>query len=257
MHWRVVPLSDRVGFLGVGFDNVGLEDVLSTLRAHVESCEPGYMMSLNLDILNRADQDAGFRRALMGATLVLMDSTPLIKVASRMGIRVREKLSGSDLMPLVCEYASGMGYSCYILGGMPGVPEKAAENLCGRYPELKIAGTLSPEYGFERETETLSAVVKEVREAHPDVLFVCLGDPKGGMFISRNLNELGASFTFDVGAAVDFAAGSVPRAPEWMQRAGLEWFYRFLREPKRMFKRYFVDSWHFLSIWRKYGKASV
>lgn len=250
-------MNKKTSFLGVQFDNVSLADVFDAVRRHVSEHNPGYMMSLNLDILIRADRDYAFKCVLNQADLVLMDSTPLIKIAARMGIQVREKLSGSDLMPKICAFAAESNFSCFILGGMPGVPEAAKENLEAAYPGLRVVGTLSPAYGFEKSSELSDRICCEVKAAAPDILFLCLGEPKAGMFISNHLDELGIPFTFNVGAAVDFAAGNVPRAPLWMQKAGLEWLYRFLREPRRMFKRYFVDSWHFLSIWRRYGRSSI
>ena len=244
--------SRRVAFLGAAYDNVDFGEMCADLAEHVASRVPAYMMSLNLDILIRADKDAAFHDALMGADLILMDSTPLMRAARRRGLEVKEKLSGSDLMPRICAFAAERGYSCYILGGMPGVPEQAAENLAAECPGLEVAGTLSPEYGFERDEAMTQEVIDAVAQAKPDILFLCLGEPKSGLFVSKHLAELGVPYTFNIGAAVDFAAGNVTRAPEWMQRAGLEWLYRFFQEPKRLFKRYFVDSWHYLALLRKY-----
>lgn len=242
----------RVKFLGVGFDNVGFDEVCQVISSHVCTRVPGYMMSLNTDILIRSDRDASFRSALMGADLVLMDSVPLIRIARKKGIEVREKLAGSDLMPMICEFAAREGLSCYFLGGAEGVPERAAERLAAACPGLRVAGTLSPEYGFERDPAKVSEVVSHVSEARPDILFVCLGEPKASSFIVGNMAVMGTPFSLSVGAAVDFAAGSARRAPTWMQRAGLEWLYRFFGEPRRLFRRYFIDSWHLLALLRKY-----
>ena len=248
--------AQRVPFLAAAYDDVTFEDVCAELTKHVESRVPGYMMSLNLDILIRADKDEAFKEALLGSDLILMDSTPLMKIARRRGLSVKEKLSGSDLMPRICAYAAEKSYTCFILGGMSGVPEAASDKLEGSFPGFEVVGTLSPEFGFEQDEAMTKAVIEAVKGANPDFMFLCLGEPKAGMFISSHLDELGVPFTFNVGAAVDFAAGNVTRAPEWMQNAGLEWLYRFAQEPKRLFKRYFVDSWHFLEILKKYGKQS-
>ena len=246
----------RIPFLGVAYDDASFEDVCDEVRSHVKSGVPAYTMALNLDILVRADKDQPFHDALMGADLILMDSTPLTRVARRRGLRVREKLSGSDLMPRLCERAPSEGWSVFILGGAPGVPEVAAERLSERFPGLRVTGTLSPEYGFERDPGSVEAVAATVRECSPDILFVCLGEPKQGMLMSQHLAEFGVPFAITVGAAVDFAAGNVRRAPAWIQRAGFEWLYRFMHEPRRLFKRYFVDSWRFLSIVRRHGRGN-
>lgn len=242
-------------FLSAVFDNVDFRQVCDVLDEHVATRTPGYMMSLNLDIMIKADQSEEVSQALRNADLVLMDSAPLIKVARRRGLEVKEKLSGSDLMPRVCAYAADRRYTCAIMGGMPGVPEEAARRLAERFPGLRFVGAFSPDYGFEKDSKTLQAALDTVSAFEADVLFVCLGDPKSALLINEHLGELGAGFVFDVGAAVDFAAGKVARAPKWIQDCGLEWLYRFSKEPKRLFKRYFIDSWHFLAIFAKEGRG--
>lgn len=239
--------SSKTPFLNCFFDNVDLYEVIDVLDAHIVSRNPGFMVSLNTDIAIRLDKDAAFREAFEAADLVLMDSQPLIKLCHRYGIDVKEKLSGSDLMPLICEHSAEKGYRCFILGGAEGVPQNACNNLKERFPALEI-GCYSPEYGFEKDSRAIDAVIDRVSRFKPDVLFICLGAPKSEKILYPNIQEFDVPFTFSVGAAVDFAAGNMKRAPKWMQRVGLEWLFRFFQEPKRLFKRYFVDSWHLLSI---------
>lgn len=244
----------RVPFLNLAFDDVGFDDIVEVVASHIESREPGYMASVNLDILVRADRDPSAREAFMEADLLLMDSQPLMRLAARAGTPCREKLSGSDLMPRVCAEAAGRGWSVLFVGGAPGIPDRAAENLAAANPGLRVAGAVSPEYGFERDPEKLSRVASQVRSSGADVMFLCLGAPKSEKILHGHLGDFGIPFSLCVGAAVDFAAGNVKRAPSWMQRAGLEWLYRFSREPRRLFRRYFVDSWRFVSIARRYGR---
>lgn len=242
----------RVPFLNLAFDDVGFDDVVKVVSSHVESREPGYMASVNLDILVRADRDPFAREAFMGADLLLMDSQPLMRLAARAGTPCREKLSGSDLMPRVCAEAARRGWSVLFVGGAPGVPERAAANLVSANPGLKVAGTISPEYGFERVPEKLTRIASQIRSSNADIMFLCLGAPKSEKILHGYLGDFGVPFSLCVGAAVDFAAGNVKRAPVWMQRAGLEWLYRFSQEPRRLFRRYFVDSWHFLAMLGKH-----
>lgn len=243
----------REELLSVPFDNVTFNQVCRVIDDYVARHVSGYMMSLNLDIMIRADKDPSFAEALKGADLVLMDSTPLMKIARKSGIDCVEKLSGSDIMPRICEFAAERGYTCAIVGGMPGVPEKAAAELTAQFPDLVFSGTISPEYGFEKDPEKLNTTLADIAELKADILFLCLGEPKSGLLVYEHLDEMGCGFVFNVGAAVDFAAGNVERAPDWMQNNGLEWLFRFTQEPKRLFKRYFVDSWHFLAMCKKYG----
>lgn len=247
----------RVEFLNAAFDNVDFAQVRGVVAQHVRSREPGYMVSLNTDIDIRLERDPSFKRAHEDATLVLMDSQPLFDLARKWGIPAREKIAGSDLIGPACGWAAEEGWSIFILGGKPGVPERAAENLAAEHRGLRVSGVLSPDFGFEKDPDKLEEVMSVVRDASPDLLFVCLGAPKSEVLVHEHLSEWGASFSFCVGAAVDFAAGNVERAPRWMSDHGLEWFYRFTREPKRLLKRYFVDSWALLGIIRKYGKGDV
>lgn len=139
-----MPGYNRERLLSSFFDNVTFDQVCEVLDEHVSNRTPGYMMSLNLDILIRADKDPEFRVALESADLILMDSAPLMKIAHKRGVDCVEKLSGSDLMPRICEFAASKGYSCAIVGGMPGVPEKAAAALSAQYPGLILKAPFLP-----------------------------------------------------------------------------------------------------------------
>lgn len=248
--------TQRVPFLNCFIDNVSFDEAVEVVRAHVRSRVPGFMVSLNTDIAVRLEEDPAFVEAYEAASLALMDSTPLMWLAAHSGIQIRERLSGSDLMPRICEVAAREGWSCYFAGGREGVPQQAAANLQKRFPGLIVAGTLSPAFGFELTQEGIAEVAHEIRAAEPDLLFLCLGTPKTEKILYPHLQDFGVPFSFSVGAAIDFAAGTVRRAPAWMQRGGLEWFYRFCQEPKRLFKRYFVDSWHILAIYRRYRREA-
>ena len=238
----------QVDFLNCKYHNANFNDVVHVLEKHIATRSPGFMVSLNVNIAIRLDKDPDFRRAFEAADLVLMDSQPLVNIARRQGLPVKEKLSGSDLMPRICSVAASRGYSCFILGGVNNVPKEAARSLSTKFPGLAIEG-YSPSFGFEKRKESLEAVLTLLKEKHVDILFLCLGAPKSEKLIYSNLDRLNIPFTFNVGAAVDFAAGSITRAPERVQRIGLEWLYRFSQEPSRLFRRYFVDSWEFLGIW--------
>lgn len=244
------PYRERI--LNTAFDVVKLSQVREIVTERIKARKPGYMVSLNLDIDILLENDAEFRQSHQDATLILMDSQPLYNLARTQGIAIEEKLSGSDLMGPVCGWAAEEGWSVFILGGMPGVPELASDRLQSAYPGLKVAGVLSPDYGFEKDTTKLSEVLSRVSHANPDILFVCLGSPKSEKLVHEHLSDFGTLFAFSVGAAVDFWAGNVKRAPKWMSDHSLEWLFRFFQEPKRLFKRYFINSWKFLGIVRRY-----
>ncbi|MBQ2681791.1 MAG: WecB/TagA/CpsF family glycosyltransferase, partial [Eggerthellaceae bacterium] len=233
----------RVPFMNLAFDNVSIDDVLSVVDATIESDSYGYMTSLNVDMVAKSTEDSLLREALLGADLLLMDSAPLMRLANQRGLNVVQKISGSDLMPIICNHAAKKGYSCFFLGGAEGVPERAAANLTKENPDLVVAGALSPEFGFEKDTDSIVEIAETVRQSAADLLFVCMGAPKSELLAAHLFEATGVHFAFCIGAAIDFAAGNASRAPIWMQESGFEWLYRFSQEPKRLFKRYFIDSW--------------
>ena len=136
----------------------------------------------------------------------------------------------------------------FFLGGQPGVAHMAAQRLEARFPGLHVAGTYSPPEHFQPEGAAAEAAVHAVNEVEPTLLFVALGSPKQELWVHRHWDRLDTIVAVCVGAALDFAAGSRPRAPGWMQRAGLEWLWRLALEPGRLWKRYLVRDAAFLGI---------
>jgi N-acetylglucosaminyldiphosphoundecaprenol N-acetyl-beta-D-mannosaminyltransferase len=161
---------------------------------------------------------------------------------------VKEKISGSDLVPRLCKMAAEKDFSIFILGGKDGVARKAETNLKKRYPNLRCSGTYSPPLGFEKDEQELAHIRDLINEAKPDLLFVCFGCPKQEKWIADHYQQYDAKVSVCSGATVDFLAGTVKRAPRWMSECGLEWFYRFLMEPKRLFRRYFIDDMKILKV---------
>lgn len=247
----------RIRFLNCFYDDVDFDEVVNVIHDHIRTRKPGYMVSLNTDIAVRLEDDPAFVAAYEAADLALMDSQPLIWLARLSGLGTPKRLCGSDLMPRLCEVAAREGWSCFICGGREGVPEQAAQNLQDRFPGLRIAGTCSPAYGFEQSPEGIAEATHTVRDSNPDLMFFCLGAPKSEKLLHSHLEEFGVPFSLCVGAAVDFAAGNVHRAPTWVQRAGLEWLYRFFQEPTRLFHRYFIDSWRVWGIYIRYRREAA
>lgn len=244
--------ENRVQFLNAFYDDLLLDDVLRIAQEHIIDRSPGFMSSLNTQMMINLDKDEEFLRAFNESTMVLMDSQPLLNLAKKMDKPIREKLSGSDIIYPVAEFAADNGFSCFILGGAPGVPEQAAEQLKMLFPKLKIAGTCSPPLGFMNDPEEMATLEAMMKGADPDIVFVCISSPGREILANTSLKEWGVPFSFCVGAAVDFISGRVKRAPSWVSRMGFEWLYRVFQDPKRLFKRYFIESWHFVSIYRRH-----
>lgn len=239
-------IPPKASLAGISFDNLTMDETLSQIEAYITAGQRAHVIPVNVNVAVKADQDPGLARAIEGAELVLADGQPLIWLARRFASPLKEKVSGSDLVPLLCKRAAEKGYSIFLFGGEEGVGDKAKANLQAALPGLNVAGTYSPPFGFEKDPEQLKAAIDEINRVSPDVLVICLGCPKQEKFLCENAERLSARVSVCAGATLDFIAEKVSRAPRWMSRYGLEWLYRFLHEPKRLFRRYFIEN---MRIW--------
>ena len=248
------PAADnkRYDFLGMPVDALTRDEALVCVAELARTPEPSHVLFLNVDVMVKADKNPALKNAIAHSDISLMDGKPPLKVARKRGIPLPEKVSGSDFVPEVCTMAEREGFSVFILGGKEGVPEAARGNLLAKHPGLNVVGAYSPKFGFEKDPAELAKINAMLIEAKPDILLACLSCPKQEIFVEGNKDVYKAPVSISCGATVDFLAGNVQRAPEWVSHAGLEWLYRFAKEPKRLFKRYFVDSWHFLAMCRKH-----
>lgn len=238
--------------MNTSIDNLTMEEAIDALDTFVKEGNKGYVVTPNVDHIVKLEKDTKLQEVYKNASFVFADGKPLIVISKKYKTPLKQKISGSDLFPLLCERAAQKGYTMYFLGASEGVAAKAAENLTNKYPGLKVVGCLSPKYGFEKDEESLKQVIQTINDVKPDILIVGLGCPKQEYFMYDHYQELDTKLSLGLGASLDFEAGNVKRAPKWMQNAGLEWFYRFLKEPRRMFKRYFVDDFKIFKLYRKY-----
>ncbi len=232
----------RVTLLGVGVDSVTMDETLEEVERLIRARRPSYIVTPNVDVLVQLQTDHEFKRIYDGASLVLPDGMPLLWAARFLGTPFKAKVSGSDLFIELCARAAKKGHKVYFMGAMPGVAQKAAEILKRRFPGLQVTGTYSPSFGFEKNEAECVLIAQKIREATPDVLFVGLGSPKQEKWTDRFKDKHGAPVSVMVGISFDYVAGTVRRAPKWMQNAGLEWSWRLMMEPKRLWKRYLVND---------------
>lgn len=236
-------------------DNCTMEEALVAIEQLIHENKNSYVVTPNVDHIVKLEKDEEFREVYKNASLILTDGKPLIWIANLYKTPIKEKISGSDLFPRVCEVAAKKGYKMFFLGAAEGVAAKAAENLAKRFQGLNVVGTYSPPFGFEKDEEELEKIIKLIRGVKPDILIVGLGSPKQEKFIYKYREQLGVPVSLGLGASLDFEAGNVKRAPKWVADHGLEWFYRFLSEPKRLFKRYFIDDTKILMLAWKYRRG--
>ena len=239
-----IEAFDRVDLDGTGIDRITEAEVVAVVRDALNRGRGGRIVTPNIDILRRAQTDEEAREHLADADLIVADGMPLIWASKLGGTPLPERVAGSSLIWSLSEGLGRDGRSVFVIGGSPATgsePDgatRAAARLAAACPGLRIAGTLCPEYGFERNKAVFAEFRAAVRDARPDLVFVGLGFPKQEKVIARLRRDLPQAWFIGCGAAVNFVAGDVERAPRWMQRTGLEWAHRLTTEPRRMAGRY-------------------
>lgn len=229
-------------------DDLTLAEAVDAIVALARSGQGGTVLTPNTDHVVLAEHDARLRDAYAGASLSLVDGTPLLWLSRLLGPRLREKVSGSDLVFPLMERAAAEGLRVYLLGGAPGVAERAAERLRQRLPALQIVGTDAPAIGLEAEALCPTDALARVNAARPELVLVALGCPKQEIFMRTSAAALRPAVLLGIGASLDFLAGTAHRAPPWVSAAGLEWLYRLGQEPRRLWRRYLVRDPEMLAI---------
>ena len=245
---------EKQPLLNTYVNNVNMDETIQAIEDMIASEKKSYIVAINVDVVMKIENDSYLKEITDKADMVLVDGKPLEWIAKWHKRPIKAKISGSDLVPILCERAAEKGYSIFIIGGKEGIAEKAKQNLERDMPGIRIVGTYAPPFGFEKDEKELNRINEMISSAHPDLLIACFGCPKQEKWIYENYQKYDAKVSVCAGATVDFLAGNVKRAPRWMSDHGLEWFYRFLQEPKRMFKRYFIDDVKILKLIRKYRK---
>jgi N-acetylglucosaminyldiphosphoundecaprenol N-acetyl-beta-D-mannosaminyltransferase len=258
---RQAPQAPPIAILGVTFDNMSLAGTLARIEEMIAAREPCYIVTANVDFLVQARRDAELRRVLLDAHLVLCDGMPLVWTSRLLGNALAERVAGSDLAPQLIRVAAKKNYRLFFLGATPKANEQAIANVRAQFPNANIAGHFSPPFRPLPEMDN-EQIRQKILAARPDILFVAFGCPKAEKWMARHHQSLGVPVMIGVGGTIDFLAGWVKRAPPWMQRAGVEWMYRLWQEPRRLFRRYVTDLWHFIPAmaaqcwWMKKSRAS-
>lgn len=227
---------------GIRFDLLTEREVVLHVVSESLCGRGGTIVTPNVDICRQVRRDPAIASLITNAALVVPDGMPLLWAAKVRGTPFPERVTGSSLIFTLTEAAAAAGLSVYCLGGAPGVPEAAGTSLASRYTRLKIAGTHSPAFGFDQSADGLDDVRARIADCAPDIVYVGLGFPKQERLIASLAPGMPATWFVGCGAAIGFAAGTVRRAPRWMQRTGLEWAHRLLLEPHRLFRRYLIDG---------------
>jgi N-acetylglucosaminyldiphosphoundecaprenol N-acetyl-beta-D-mannosaminyltransferase len=245
------PDAEMIDVLGTRIHNVTREQTFALLEDRIATRQPCYVVTPNVDHLCRVQKDPAFRKAYEHAYLSLPDGMWVLWASRLLGTALREKISGSDLVLWLSQRSAERGHAIFLFGAAEGVAEEAARALCRRFPGLVVKGTYSPPVGFEKDPIALADAVGRIRDSQADVCFVALGSPKQEIWMHQNFEACKVPVMMGIGAGLDFAAGRVKRAPKWVTKSGMEWFWRFCLEPRRLWRRYFVEDRQFLVLlWR-------
>jgi N-acetylglucosaminyldiphosphoundecaprenol N-acetyl-beta-D-mannosaminyltransferase len=226
---------------------VHILDVRATLAqidAFIAAGTPHYNIAINAAKVVEYQEDEQLRRAICDAHLLTADGQAIVWAARLLGTSLPERVAGADLMELLLEHSARHNYSVYLLGAKQAVVEACVRRAKELYPDLAIAGYRNGYFTKDEEP----AVVDAIRAVKPQILFLGFGTPAKEYFMHRNYQDLGVPFVMGVGGTFDVFAGLVRRAPKWMQQAGLEWFYRFAQEPRRMWRRYLYGNTRFAAL---------
>ena len=208
----------------------------------------------NVDHLIKLQNDREFYDIYQKADYVVLDSMVLFKALQFLGNPVKEVIAGSDFLPAFCEYhKNNENIRIFLLGAMPGVGEKAMRNINEKTGRNMVVGCYSPPFGFEKNMEECDFIISEIKNSGANVLAVGLGAPKQEKWIFKYKQRLpGVDIFMAIGATIDFEADNIRRAPKFFRKNGLEWFYRLVSEPKRLWRRYLVEDLPiFLLLWKQ------
>jgi len=245
----VVPAAPRVActLMGVPIHSITAEETVAYVAQWIEGGQARQIATVNPEFLMQARKDAAFRATLNRVALCIPDGYGVLWAARLRGIKIRERVPGSDLVPRLSAAAARYGWRIFYLGAAPGIAEKTADILTARYPGLPVAGCYAGSPAIEEEND----IVTRIRASQADILFVAYGAPKQELWLERNLPRTGAKVGIGVGGTFDFITGIRHRAPHWIQRIGLEWFYRLVVEPWRWRRQLVLPHFAILALLRK------
>lgn len=233
----------KIDLLGMDFDNFSKQELLSNLRK-------GVIFTPNVDHLMKLRRDPDFVSVYKKADFKVCDSQVLMYASKFLGKPLKAKLSGSDLFPWFCDYHKhNENIEIFLLGGREGVAREAQKRINERTGREIVVGEYSPPYGFESDPEECKKIVEIIKDSSANVLAVCLGAPKQEKWIATYRDHLpDVDIFMAIGAAVDFEAGCKPRAPQYVSELGLEWLYRMVCEPRRLWRRYLIEGMPFVGL---------
>ena len=238
----------RVDILGTPVSSLTMDELFRDWETVIQKGEKAQVCITPVNSILAARAAARVQEIYQHADYVLCDGVPVKWASNFLGDPIKERITGLDVLPRIFPFAALKNFSIFLLGASPGVAETLKGVMEAKHPGIKIVGTFVPPFRAVFSDEENEEMIEAINAVKPDILLVSLTAPKQDIWIAENLEKLDTRLAIGIGGAFEVAAGMIQRAPLWMQKSGLEWFYRFLQEPKRMFRRYFVEAPVFIPL---------
>ncbi len=238
----ILGQNKRITILNTLIDVLNVQETIDLVEEYVKKKEPLHLMGVNADKINELNENERLKQIVNSCGIINADGASVIKASKYLGKPLPERVAGIDLMQSLVTLSEKKGYSVYLLGAKQEVVEKTADVLKRDYPKLNLVG-IHNGYFKEQDWPQISS---EIKTLHPDFVFVGITSPMKEYLIEFLQDDGNDSVFMGVGGSFDVISGAIPRAPLWMQKSGLEWLFRVIQEPRRLFKRYFVGNWTFI-----------
>ena len=239
-------MHNKIDILGVPVSSLSMAELFVDWERIIRARLKAQVCITPVNSILAARASARVQEIYRNAEFVLCDGMPVKWASHFLGTPIIERITGLDVLPRLFAFAAEKNYSVFLLGASPGVAETLKRQMCAKYPTLQVVGIFVPPFRPVFSTQENQEMIDAINQVKPDIVLVSLTAPKQDIWIAENLPQLDTCLAIGIGGAFEVAAGMIKRAPVWMQKGGLEWFYRFLQEPKRMFRRYFIEAPRFI-----------
>lgn len=233
----------RYPILNTYVNAISMEETIAEVEKIIKAGKPTQHVVINALKVNLMNENAELQKIVNACPLINADGASIVWAAKKLGVPLTERVAGIDLFENLVKLAAEKGYKIYLFGAKEEVVQKVKKIFEEKYPTLQIVGVRN---GYFTETDE-PEIVKNMAKSGADMMFVAFSSPKKEFWVNKYLNDLNIPFVMGVGGSFDVVAGVTDRAPKWMQDHGLEWFYRFIQEPRRLWNRYVVGNWKFVA----------
>lgn len=245
-------MTEKIELFDVKFNKVTMPEFLELLTELITANKKNNLVqTVNVDHIMLMKEDPEFDHIVRNAELVTCDGMPIVWASKFKTAKLPERVTGADMTLEIFKHSAANNYKVFLLGAAPGVADLAAQKAREVYPGAQISGVYSPAKEELEDAEASQAICRRINESGANILLIALGAPKQEKWYWKNKEFLDVNAIIGVGASIDFIAGTQERAPVWMQNAGMEWSYRLLKNPNRMFQRYVVRDSKFLPLFLK------